>query len=249
MKHNCHKTSEKPAVLGIEGGGTKTVVIYDDFENVQQAEFPPGNVRLLNDNQIEALISEIHSKFSMAKVVVAGMAGARTERDFNRIERALKRFWKNAVCIATNDLETGLNSAPDDEHSVRILVIAGTGACVYGKSPNGTVVKVNGWGHLLGDRGSGYYIGLTALQTVLANYDTNGKFPKLGSRILRKLMLNEPDDLIDWVQKATKGEVAALATEVFSAARDGDDIAKKVVSQALESLVHVQAVAAPGPPR
>ena len=237
MKHNCHKTSEKPAVLGIEGGGTKTVVIYDDFENVQQAEFPPGNVRLLNDNQIEALISEIHSKFSMAKVVVAGMAGARTERDFNRIERALKRFWKNAECIATNDLETGLNSAPDtDKNSVHILVIAGTGACVYGKSPNGKSVKVNGWGHLLGDRGSGYYIGLTALQTVLAHYDANGKFPTLGSRLLRKLMLNEPDDLIDWVQKASKGEVASIATEVFSAAKDGDCIAKKVLSQAQENL-------------
>ncbi len=238
MKRNCSKIGEKPSVLGIEGGGTKTVVIYDDGENIQKSEFRPGNVKLLNDAQIETLFSEISSKFSEAKIVVAGMAGARTQRDFKRIEHILQRFWKNAVCIATNDLETGLNSATDvDDKSVRILVIAGTGACVYGRSPNGKTVKVNGWGHILGDKGSGYYIGITALQAVLAQYDTNGKFPILGSRILRKLMLNEPDDLIDWVQKASKGEVASVATEVFSAAKDGDCIAKKVLSQALESLV------------
>ncbi len=238
MKRNCCKIGDKPSALGIEGGGTKTVVIYDDYEKPQQAEFPPGNIRLLNDTQLKDLFFEIHTRFSDAKVVVAGMAGARTERDFNRIESLLRRFWKNAVCIATNDLETGLNSAADvDEKSARILVIAGTGACIYGRSPNGKTVKVNGWGHLLGDKGSGYYIGITALQTILAEYDTNGKFPILGSRILRKLMLNEPDDLIDWVQKASKGEVASIANEVFSAAKDGDGIAKKVLSQALDSLV------------
>ncbi|MGC8888253.1 MAG: N-acetylmuramic acid 6-phosphate etherase [Verrucomicrobiia bacterium] len=225
-------------VVGIEGGGTRTAAIYYDFEKIRRAEFSAGNVRLLSRARLEALYREIYKKFGTAAVVVAGMAGARNRGDFQKIEKVLRRFWKDSICIATNDLETALNSVEGwDEKKARILVIAGTGSCVYGKRADGKTVKVGGWGHILGDSGSGYRVGMRAIQNCLSCYDASGRFPSLGSRLLRKLMLNEPDDFIEWVQKATKSDVAALAAEVFEAARGGDKLAKKTISEVLNNLV------------
>ena len=57
---------------------------------------------------------------------------------------------------------------------------------------------------MLGDKGSGYDIGLRALQAVIDGYDQDSVWPDLGRRLLRALLLNEPNDLIDRAQAATR---------------------------------------------
>lgn len=52
-----------------------------------------------------------------------------------------------------------------------IIVISGTGAIVYGITQQGERHRIGGWGHILGDPGSGYEIGLHTLQTVMKSYD------------------------------------------------------------------------------
>ena len=68
---------------------------------------------------------------------------------------------------------------------------------------------------MLGDKGSGYDIGLRALQAVIDAYDQKVAWPELGRRLLRALQLNEPNDLIDWAQAADKTAIASLAAEVL----------------------------------
>src|SRR5437899_818016 len=82
----------------------------------------------------------------------------------------------------------------------RVLVLSGTGSCCFGRTADGRTAKVGGWGHLLGDKGSGYEIGLRALRAVVYYFDRDGEWSGLGQRILRALQLNEPNDLIDWAQ-------------------------------------------------
>ena len=48
--------------------------------------------------------------------------------------------------------------------SRQVLIVSGTGSACYARNPNGKEIKVGGWGHLLGDKGSGYAIGLRALK-------------------------------------------------------------------------------------
>ena len=95
-------------------------------------------------------------------------------------------------------------AAPGTDTSPRVLVLSGTGSCCFGRTPAGKTAKVGGWGHILGDKGSGFEIGLRALKAVVYYYDRDGVWPRLGERILRALLLNEPDDLIAWVQSAPK---------------------------------------------
>ena len=150
--------------------------------------------------------------------IAIGMAGARDESDRKRIRAAVEAVWGKVPLVVTHDLAIAL-AANDSPAKTKVLVLSGTGSCCYGESGKSTQ-KVGGWGHLLGDRGSGYEIALAALKEAIFQFDRNGKWGALGEQILRSLLLNEPNDLITWAQGATKFEIAALAPAVFATARD-----------------------------
>jgi N-acetylmuramic acid 6-phosphate etherase len=224
--------------LGIECGGTRTVALVADGEGkqVQRAEFGPANLRLLTDEQLTRHFKAIAAKMLRPSAIAIGMAGARTEEDRTRIRRAAAKAWPDTVCIATNDLETALLAASESGLTkARILLLSGTGSCCYGQSETRSI-KVGGWGHILGDKGSGYEIGLRGLKASIYHYDRDGQWPALGERVLQALMLNEPNDLIGWVQTATKGDIAGLAVEVFSAWEANDKIAGDIIEAAANSL-------------
>lgn len=232
-----------PSFLGIECGGTKSVAILAQGSGRQavQLEAGPANLRLLSDPDLVAhfrKISAIHKNSAPPVAVAIGMAGARTEMDRQRIRNAAATVWPGACLYATNDLETALIAAQiaDDRERPRVLVLSGTGSCCYGQTPEGKTAKVGGWGHFIGDKGSGYEIGLRALKAVVYYYDRDGVWPKLGQKLLRSLQLNEPNDLIGWVQSASKTDIAALAVEVFAAWSKGDKIATDIITAAAESL-------------
>jgi N-acetylmuramic acid 6-phosphate etherase len=126
----------------------------------------------------------------------------------------------------------------------QVLVVSGTGSGCYGKSLKGRGVKVGGWGHVLGDKGSGYDIGLRALRAVVDGYDQDLVWPELGRRLLRALLLNEPNDLIDWAQGADKTQIASLAAEVFAAWGRKDRIAAAILADAARSLARDAAACA-----
>ena len=95
-------------------------------------------------------------------------------------------------------------------------MLSGTGSCVYGRHGK-QVARAGGWGHLLGDHGSGYWIALTGLRAAVREYDRRGAITPVLRRVLRRLCLNSPDELVDWIQAANKAEVAALAGEFLDA--------------------------------
>lgn len=68
-----------------------------------------------------------------------------------------------------------------------MLLIAGTGSVAIAKKGNGEIIKVGGWGRLLGDEGSGYWIGLQALKhycKVMDGAENAGElFVKIGEKL------------------------------------------------------------------
>jgi len=211
----------------------------------------------LDDDALESLFRSFPVAAKDLQAVAIGLAGARAETDRARIRQAAARVWPGVPCHATNDLETALLAADDSPaNTPRVLVLSGTGSCCLGRTPDGRTFKVGGWGHLLGDQGSGYDLGMRALRVVLRERDANGIWPELGRRLLRALQLSEPDDLIAWVQRAEKGDVAALAVEVFAAAAQGDRLARRLVAETAVELAEDALTCArrltnrrPSPPR
>jgi N-acetylmuramic acid 6-phosphate etherase len=239
-----------PVFLGIEGGGTRTVAVAANLrmQCLQRLEAGPANLRLLSDAQLVRHLRGLASALPRPAALTIGLAGARAESDRQRIRDAAGKVWPSVPCRATNDLETALMAAETTRPrgasarevaqpiAARVLILSGTGSCCYGQARHGQTAKAGGWGHLLGDRGSGYEIGLRALQAVIAQLDHTGNWPRLGTRLLRSLQLNEPEQLIGWAQAAGKTEMAALAVEVFAAASRGDRLARELLAAAADSL-------------
>src|SRR5204863_9973846 len=98
----------------------------------------------------------------------------RTAADNERIRRCAARVWPHVSCYASHDLEVALAAVELQDSPVQasaarnrtalVLVLSGTGSCCFGRSSDGKTAKVGGWGHVLGDKGSGYEIGLRSLK-------------------------------------------------------------------------------------
>lgn len=232
----------RPLYLGIEGGGTRTVALLADARRhfIQRLEAGPANVKLLNDTQLVDLFRSIAAAFPQPDTLAIGMAGARSEPEWKRIRDAAAIVWPSIPCHACSDLETALVAAEetsDQSPAARVLVLSGTGSCCYGRNSAGKIAKIGGWGHILGDKGSGYEIALRALKAVVFYYDQDRVWSKLGRQLLQRLQLNEPNELITWAQTAEKSQIASLAVEVFAAWKKDDKIASDILASAEESLV------------
>jgi N-acetylmuramic acid 6-phosphate etherase len=238
--------------LGIEGGATRTLALLADNRGraLRRIESGPANLRLLTDAQLTGHLRAIAAGLPRPAAMCVGLAGASQEADRERIRQSAAKVWRGIPCHATNDLETALAAADlpgaqaRQPATARVLVLSGTGSCCYGVSSAGQSAKVGGWGHLLGDKGSGYEIGLRALKAVVYYYDRDQAWPKLGERILRALQLNAPQDLIAWAHAANKAAIAGLAVEVFSAWQQKDKIAADILAGAAASLARDAAACA-----
>ena len=240
--------SAEKTFLGIDGGGTRTVALSVSAKGqvVSRVEAGPANVKLLTDAELVAHFQSLARALPKPIALGIGLAGAWAEPDVRRIRKAAAKAWPAIPCQATHDLEVALLAARQGRRSslaskrqrasARILIVSGTGSCAYSKSAPGGDLKIGGWGHVLGDHGSAYQIGLCALKAVVAHFDREARWPKLGEQLLRALQLNEPAELIDWAQAAGKADVAQLALEVFAAWARGDALAAKILNAAISAL-------------
>ncbi len=203
------------ACLGIEGGGTRTVAFFADASGrvLRRVEAGPLNLKLSTDRQLIAVLRRLRTGLSPVSRVALCLAGCRTARDRARLRTLAQRSFPRARCVVGNDLDSGFAAAfgLDDPG---ILVISGTGSCAYGRDAQGRTARAGGWGHVLGDQGSGYWIVLAALRAAVREFDQTGVCNRALRNALRRLCLNSPDQLVDWIQAAPKSEVAALASEL-----------------------------------
>jgi N-acetylmuramic acid 6-phosphate etherase len=248
--------------LGIESGGTHTTALLapGGGQDCLRSEFGPANLRLMDDDALAQHFAAINTLCQQAQAPLAGiaigMAGARTESDRQRIRAAAAKVWPNVPCYATNDLETALSAAKTTGQpppAAQVLILSGTGSCCFGRTTDNQTARMGGWGHIIGDKGSGYEIGLRGLKAAVHHLDRDGQWSRLGQNLLQALLLNEPEDLIDWAKSAAKPDIAALAIHVFDAAFKGDKIAEDILEAAAESLaedgVHcARKLAGPGAP-
>ena len=193
------------SILGIEGGGTKTVALLATGTRIQRRQFGPLNLKLATDRQILTVLRQ----FKPARAAIC-LAGCRSAADRARLHQLARRAWPKARVFIGNDLDSGLTAAFGLTRP-GILVSNGTGSVVVGRNVAGQVTRVGGWGHLLGDHGSGYWLALTGLRAAVRELDRTGQPSAALRRLLRRLKLKLPEQLVDWITGASKAEVARHA--------------------------------------
>ena len=201
-------------VLGIEGGGTKTEWLFVDEDGVSRGgTLPSANLRLISDDALERLLRVLPPDSTHVGVFLAGCVN---EADAARLRACAERVWPRARLAVGNDRQSGFAAAFGDGDGV--AVIGGTGSAITGRRGD-RVEKASGWGHLLGDKGSGYDLAVQALRHVLWNYDLTRSVTVPAQAILEKLALGRLQDLVAWAKDADKMSVARLAPVVFETAQ------------------------------
>lgn len=188
---------------------------------------------------LEDLIGELYAKAGIPRTSPVrsclGMAGLGRTADREVIGRICDEIGICKNRVLTHDAHIALVGGTEKQAGV--IVISGTGAIVYGINADGREARASGWGYLLGDEGSGYDLAIKGLQAVARAADGRGDRTELTDRILKRLELNEPSELIRWTYAASRGTIAELAEVVFNTAKTRDTVAECIVDEAVDELV------------
>lgn len=117
-------------------------------------------------------------------------------------------------------------------------VISGTGSNVLGVGPQGRSWRAGGWGHVLGDEGSGYWLAVQSVKAALHDRDASGPPTALSEATVRFFGVDDVETLAQLVyaKPLTKGELAAFAVETARVANEGDAVAQALYEQAAAEL-------------
>jgi glucosamine kinase len=231
-------------VLGIDAGGTKTVCLLADERGLILAEGrgPGANLHAAGELAVEKVLPQVteaalDGRTAPPDAICLGIAGVDRDDEANTITAIMRRIGHRSRILVVNDaliaLVAGARDAPG------IVIISGTGSIVYGRNTRGEAARAGGWGHLIGDEGSGYWIGREALAAVMRAGDGRGPATGLRDDVLAFFGIDDVSRLprIVYDREIPRKSVAALGPIVDRAAIRGDAVAARILEQAGDELV------------
>lgn len=230
-------------VIGIDAGGTKTVCQLADGEGrvLAEARGPGANLQNTGELHVEKVLHHLITQTTQEAAqwpaaVCVGMAGVDRAGEAAVVREILTRLAPRSHIVVVNDalvaLEAGVPGAPG------VVIIAGTGSIAYGRNRDGRAARAGGWGYLLGDEGSGFWLGRQALRAVVRSSDGRGPHTLLTPRVLAHYGVARPQDLVREVYdgRFQPSTVAAIASEVNAAAEEGDETALRLIDTGAREL-------------
>lgn len=219
-------------IAGVDGGGTKTRVVCasPDGRIVDTAMFGPFNLNSIGPERFRALLRELCAYLNglgRCRALCIGSAGISNGEMGRLVEEEMRQGgienWK-----LVGDQVIALNGALSGEAG--IALIAGTGSICFGKNAAGEYARSGGWGHLIGDEGSGYALGRDALAAVARAWDGWGEQTLLTDLLARDWKLDDQKKIISYTYGGDKSRIAALAPVVERAAEEKDPVALGIIA-------------------
>ena len=242
--------SKSAAFIGIDGGGTKTTAVVVDAGGLEiaRAQADTSNPSVIGidaaSQVLVDLIAEVRAQVGVNASLTkgwAGLSGFGRQSDHDVLRPILQPSVPDLRL--TNDVEIVLAGLPN---SIGVALISGTGSIVAGRNESGEFVRVGGWGHVMGDEGSGYDIGRQALAAISRQIDGRGPESSITKLIFDDLGITEPYDLITKVydKSMDKAGIARFAKFPLDQAYLGDAVSIQIVEDAAKSMAVMVSTAA-----
>ncbi len=228
-------------VMGIDGGATKTLAAVLDLERLtlHLAHGGPSNEDAVGAKAaVQALLDVAEQALERAEIgreqldaAVLAVAGTDTDSIARHVHAARSEEW-----IVVNDVVGAWAAATGAQPGVG--AISGTGSNVFGVGPDGCAWRVGGWGHVLGDEGSGYWLGVESIKAALHDRDASGPETALSDAAVEFFAVPSLEALASRVYSKpfTKGEIAAFTTETARVAAGGDTVAREIYERGAREL-------------
>lgn len=232
-------------VMGVDGGATKTLAAVLDLRTLEgtlqggqagEKVLHLGHGGPSNEDAVgaqaavEALLGAADEALERAGIEAAELGAAVLAiagTDTADVERNV-RAARTDAWIVVNDVVAAWATATGVGPGV--AAIAGTGSNVFGVNLDGGETRAwraGGWGHLIGDEGSGYWLGVQSIKAGLRDREASGPptaitdcapafFGVASIEAVAALVYSKP---------LRKGEIAAFAIETARLAEQGDAVA------------------------
>ena len=170
--------------------------------------------------------------------ICLGIAGVDRPQDAEAVRGIMRRIGSKARTLVVNDALVALVAGTGAGDVPGVVIIAGTGSIAYGRNVGGRAARAGGWGYLLGDEGSGFWIGRRALSAIVRAADGRGPSTQLTDLVMNRLKLVRPSDLIreTYYRDLRRTAIAGLAPMVQQARDAGDAVAAEILNQAAIEL-------------
>lgn len=232
--------------LGIDGGGTKTAcTLYNEslqplarttFSTCHYAQAgADGMACVFRDCLAWARRHGLDRDGGVGLGICGYGEGAESDR---AIESAVKAAVGTRPYALVNDVDAAWAAGLDLADG--IAVIAGTGSIALGVR-NGASMRCGGWDYLLGDEGSGGWIGKEALRTFTRQSDGRDQRGPLYHALKRELGLIDDFDIIRFAQDHLhdRTRIASLSVLAAQAAREEDASALRIYRQAAKEIAQI----------
>jgi N-acetylglucosamine kinase len=232
--------------IGIDGGGTTTRAVVVDAERRVLGRGEADSSNYFNVG-LSAMAAHVGQAIDCA-LRAAGIKGDAIEGIGVALAGVVSAHEQGVVAGTLEPLFAGRAWAVDEDAAAAqsgafggaagAILIAGTGANCFGINARGERARADGWGPLLGDRGSGYNIGETALRAVVAAHDGTAPPTALSQPVLAAFEVESVSELVPVVYAPDfrRDRIAALVPLVLQGAAAGDAVALELLQAAGRAL-------------
>lgn len=235
-------------LVGIDGGGSKTLVATADATG-QVITLSRGKATspLESATWAEKLADQTRpfaGRPNLLAVAAALPAYGEVEAVSSAQEQVIRELFGAVPQRVLNDVDAAHIGA--FAGGPGILILAGTGSMAWARDEAGASHRTGGWGEVVGDEGSGYWVGRQVLGAVSKSIDGRTGPTSLVSGVFELLGLDPTDQvnqLEGWASRLSepRTQIAALAPVALDQAEQGDAAARAIVDAAADELVaHVR---------
>jgi glucosamine kinase len=230
--------------LALDSGGTKTDYVLAD-ETRELARVRTGSIKRMRvdaataRHNLESALADLSAKtgISMASVTrtCVGTAGDTVPLVRDWLQESIRAHVGGGLLII-EDVEIALDAAFPGRAGM--LVMAGTGSNVLGRTRAGKLIRAGGWGPALADQGSGHLIGLESLRAIFLAKDEE-RDTLLQPAVLDFWQLSSLDHLVEHANRVPAPDFSTLTGTVLHCAERGDEKALAVLRKQGEDLAYL----------
>lgn len=235
-------------ILAVDGGATKTAMTIRtvDGQTLFSAISTGSNYQAIGRERVQQVFEQLFIQASeviterVITVAVFAIAGVDTAEDTLIVREIVEASMKNSPftvekLLVENDVEATLLGIANGQPTT--LLISGTGAICFSFNGEKTV-RAGGWGHRVGDEGSGYWLGQQVAKAIFRAADGRGEPTILTDLVLSGNRIANIDALVNWLYNAdyTNARLASFGSYVQQAVERHDQVAIKIAKDAANEL-------------